>query len=311
MLQTLLLSTLNAASDDTMAEMAEIAIGTDGAATYPYPELPMQDKFDVLFENKSGFDTILFWVNPRSKERVEQSTMPFPSYTTIGTYPGHQFVFALTSDTERILRRVIMSPYVDVVTLLPAERMQLIDEADKLEFHKQYYLRSGRRWKNYFPRDPLTYSHLNISHIGHTLRRQSAHAKYFQMTPKTHQLLIAHNSSLRQQLDTHKAGKSATPRGTQLKAIDQHEFAVDTHLILSYNHSEYYRDKSTHIIELDVLCTAPRVMRVKDFLSDDECEHLVELGRHVAMDRSTVGETKLSNDARSVQCALESACLRA
>eukprot|EP01084_Bolivina_argentea_P293117 504094_1 len=285
-------------TDDTIIELE---INTDATITQKYPELSMSQKFEVQFENKSGYDCILYWVNLGTGDYVEQAEMLFPSLTNIGTYPGHTFVYALKSDPSVILHSFTMSPYITIVTLLPKDRMDTINKNDKLQFYKNYYLKTGQYWQNYYPRNPLIYSYLNTTHIGQIITAKSNHTKYYKITANSGKQtsLISNNNTLSEQLKTHKAHTIAHG-DLKLSEIDHHEFEVKDHYIVTYNHSEFYRNKiDENNYKLNVLCTRPQVIQIFDFLSDDECEHLISIGMHSPMMRSTVGETKLTNTHRT------------
>ena len=283
-------------------DIVKIQVNTDGSTTNKYPELPMNKKIPVQFENKSGYDCMLYWVSMKTgkEELIAQAEMLYPSLTTITTFPGHKFVYTPKNDQTERIYEVIMSPYVTVVTLLPKERMETIDEQQKQLFYKNYYLQTGKHWKNYYPRDPLIYPHLNPTHIGQTIDANTKYTKYYKMTPEMEQELIINNDTFKNVLKEHK-DTTMPNKGADIAMIDHHEFELDDYYVLTYNHTEFYRAKVAENVSytLDVLCTKPSVMRVLDLLSDDECEHLMKIGLHSGLDRSTVGETQITNKFRT------------
>ena len=64
--------------------------------------------------------------------------------------------------------------------------------------------------------------------------------------------------------------------------------------VLRYNGSVFCQNfDEIENVELNVLCTAPRLVRMLNFLSDEECAHIIDIGNYLGLKRSTVSEAAL------------------
>ena len=64
--------------------------------------------------------------------------------------------------------------------------------------------------------------------------------------------------------------------------------------IIRYNGTVFCHDyDEIQTVELNVLCTAPRLVNILDFLSDEECDHIIQVGSYLGLKRSTVSEAAL------------------
>ena len=128
------------------------------------------NSLEVIFENQSGRKVELYWDD--NVKGVLQSELSHTSQITINTFIGHKFYFTPENSggsKENILYQVIMERHTGIVTLynerIMKERGQEF-ERKKNQFMREYFVNTGRKWKNYYPRDPVTHFMYNFTHIG-------------------------------------------------------------------------------------------------------------------------------------------------
>lgn len=133
-------------------------------------KLKHPNALEVIFENQSGRKVELYWDD--NVNGVLQSELSHTSQITINTFIGHKFYFTRYGSggkKENILYQVIMEQHTGLITLynerIMKERGQEF-ERKKNQFMRQYFQNTGRKWKNYYPREPITHFMYNFTHIG-------------------------------------------------------------------------------------------------------------------------------------------------
>ena len=153
--------------DDTIS----LEIGSDGEQREAdTQQLKHPNALEVVFENQSGRKVELYWDD--NLNGVLQSELSHTSQITINTFIGHKFYFTpygSGGNKRNKLYEVIMERHTGLVTLynerIMRERGQEF-EREKNEFMRDYYSKTGRKWKNYYPREPISHFMYNFSHIG-------------------------------------------------------------------------------------------------------------------------------------------------
>ena len=150
-------------SDDTVS----VEIDSKGQQK---ESLKNPNSLEVIFENQSGRKVELYWDD--NVNGVLQSELSHTSQITINTFIGHKFYFTPANSNgskENVLYQVIMEKYTGLVTLynerIMAERGQKFEQ-EKNQFMREYFANTGRKWKNYYPREPITHFMYNFTHIG-------------------------------------------------------------------------------------------------------------------------------------------------
>jgi prolyl 4-hydroxylase len=64
------------------------------------------------------------------------------------------------------------------------------------------------------------------------------------------------------------------------------------------NNDDTFDDNFLHF-DLNVVCTSPRVVTLDNVLSPDECEHIIQVGSYIGLQRSTVTESALLTQDRT------------
>lgn len=162
----LLFSILRADNANDDEEMVQIQVNADGEQEKPkHP-----NALDVIFENQSGKPVDLYWDD--SKEGVLQGFLAHTNQITINTFLGHRFYYApanTTNTKEQKLYEVIMEEHTGLVTLYDPDTMAERGkdfERKKSVWMKEYYERTGRRWHNYWPREPITHHYYQVAETG-------------------------------------------------------------------------------------------------------------------------------------------------
>ncbi len=125
---------------------------------------------EVIFENQSGKKVSLYWDD--SINGVLQSELSHTSQITINTFLGHRFYFTpqdSNGSTSDQLYAVTMEQHTGLVTLYNEEIMKERGaefEAQKNLFMKEYFEKNGRKWKNYYPMEPITHFMYDFENIG-------------------------------------------------------------------------------------------------------------------------------------------------
>ena len=128
------------------------------------------NSLEVIFENQSGRKVELYWDD--NVNGVLQTELSHTSQITINTFIGHKFYFTPAKSggsKENVLYQVIMEKHIGLITLynqrVMKERGQEF-EREKNQFMRDYFANTGRKWKNYYPRQPITHFMYNFTHIG-------------------------------------------------------------------------------------------------------------------------------------------------
>ncbi|ETO33104.1 hypothetical protein RFI_04002, partial [Reticulomyxa filosa] len=219
-----------------------------------------------------------------------------------------------------------MDKYVALVTLLTPEQMARRNEdfeREKSEWMKQYFENSGQPWRNYYPRGPVEHFMFNITHLGQQFESISHHP-YFKICPEA---LVT--EAIREGLERAQSHIS----NMSLYQDEQHVFVQDKYVHVIWCRNRTSLDRSTldekeemylqmarsqgstatqkwddldETLDLVVVCDEPRVIRVDHFISEDECDHVISVGKSLGLKRSTVSEEALeSEDRTSSTCWLE------
>ena len=156
--------------------------------------------------------------------------------------------------------------------------MVLMDPSDGMVSHKaqwmsEYFQRTGRKWRNHYPREP-------IAHFYH-------HAEQGE---------IIQIATDRTQFHVCKGGEDE---------IDDEEIPQiedDVFYIGRINGNTYCRSKMADAMGIINICAhGPHAFRIFNFLSDDEMEHIINLGKIKGLKRSTVSEEKTRTLNRTSQ----------
>lgn len=206
---------------------------------------------------------------------------PFEA-TSTASHPGHRFVFGSLDDPPTVLHRVFIKqdvntyfydPYLvesNPETTNQNLKRELDDEglakyekwSDTIKFSEQYEAFTGRPYlANYLRRRPRHFM-WPADHFGQQHWVETRETHFHQLPPD--ELLGRINSS---------------PSERRLQK-------GDAPLLSQYRDPNH----STLNMTLKVISCAPRVLEVKDFLSQTEIDHVLKIAAGVTLSRSTIGD---------------------
>jgi len=235
-------------------------------------KVEQESGFDVEFINESDEVVNLYWDD--GSDGVFMSEMKPKQRLPMNTFNDHRFYWTPTENSYEKLDINVMTPAIGTYILKDKEtraRIKAEYEQEKREFMDAYYQRNGIRWGNVYPRDPVTHFMHNITNIGQKITVKSNYTRY------------------------NKCDINEYSNKDDIKTVESDGYYYDKMNELKwryYNNTYYCRNNKEIEIELEVLCTKPKVMRILNFLSDDECESIINLGIKHGLERSTVGQGK-------------------
>lgn len=145
-----------------------VELGTDGEVKKEKTKHP--NSLEVIFENQSGNTVEVYWDD--SKDGVLQGTLDHTNQITINTFLGHRFYYTPKNSSgskDNVLYTVTMEEHTGLITLynekIMAERGEEFERKRGI-WMKEYYEKSGRRWQNYYPRDPVTHFYYDVQETG-------------------------------------------------------------------------------------------------------------------------------------------------
>ncbi|ETO16881.1 hypothetical protein RFI_20458, partial [Reticulomyxa filosa] len=290
-----------------------------------------KDELSLFFlKNKKIKKKDLWWES--EEERIFQGTMEVSETTPINTYISHKFCFTPYGDKDTILYRVTMYKHTDLITLLSPEEMRDRDEKFEQEVLRFLFLIGCKKKKNFGVEKTKKQKKKKKSESMNVTSPQlyacaSDHA--FVMTDEM-------EGQLQSQLDTLTANKKKAEQNAHIenddeaancckmyrfllksKAIDIASFDLMEPIIvnqsLQFVHVCVYvcvvytcaiqesHPNAVKEYELEVLCTSPKLVLINDFLSEEECQHIIELGQVIGLKRSTVSEEAIVTTDRTSQ----------
>eukprot|EP01084_Bolivina_argentea_P273187 465286_1 len=288
-------------ADDTVSVEVEAETAATNAVE-PEPEpVKHPNALEVIFENQSGKKVELYWDD--NINGVKQADLTHTAQITINTFIGHRFYFTpegSEGSKDTVLYSTVMEQAVGLITLynerIMRERGQEF-ERTKSQFMRSYFSKTGRRWQNYYPRDPITHFMYNFTHIGQEIKAASNHTKWTLCDRDTIDQVIPSIIEQQTAFEPTKVNKT-TPDFFRAETDDfEVIFYTDIHDTDHY----YCRDKNSEDLEvtINVLCTGPKVAYFEGFLTDDECEHIKYMGTQIGLKRSTVSEEALTTEDRT------------
>ena len=245
-------------------------------------------------------------------------------FQVINTFYGHEFFYTPFDNEDEVLYSVRMENHIDMIELLTKEEMAQRDQEfleQKNSFMKEYFQETGRRWKNYYPRDPVTHFMYNITNIGQILNPQTEYIPYDYCPSILNEIaeaqLILNN--LEEQENEYKMNQFNKLNEERIKNEEAnkddrnwfHHVPVYNAFVDYFKDSKYDLDlkiiryngtvlcqnlnvnEEDKIIPMQVLCTEPRVVSIGRFLSEAECEHIIQVGHYLGLRRSTVSESAI------------------
>ena len=109
-----------------------------------------EQQMKVTFDNYYGQTVELFWDN--NKKGEFQQEMVANARATVNTFLGHRFYF-VEKGSDIVIHETIVTKGINWVKLYPLDAMK----AEKSKWMHEYFKRTGRMWKNYYPRGPITH----------------------------------------------------------------------------------------------------------------------------------------------------------
>lgn len=214
----------------------------------------------LSFRNLCNRPLILYWKNVNTGDYKFQGQLGPGEQTGFQTYPGHQFIWSeVHSDppvplqTFQIDEETLVYPFVDSTTTKKA-----LDELNKeLDFREEYYEKNGFDWiGTTYPRPPVTLYMHRPKYIGEKFSVQiNDTGAYHYTCPEDN-----FKDCLQKQSTNHADLSIATQEGPES-------------------------------LELEVMSTHPRVFRIKNFLSEFECDYIINQATP-KLHRSTTGHGK-------------------
>jgi hypothetical protein len=259
--------------------------GTPPASTRVAP------KFEGLagkFINMSNKRLKLMWEpNAGGTASVIRHYTPFSSGGS-GTFPGHRFWFAPEDDTSERLEFIVVEDYPEnlyyydpynvegdkaqteknLKVLTSDERKEYDTWRKTLLFSDQYRNFTGRSYLSNYLRDPPGHFMYRADYFGqeHWVTTKETHFETIPPLVEMDPIMVRGEK---------RKLKDSDPRIMQ-------EFRV--------------KDQQVMNMTLKVLSCAPRVFEIKNFLSEAEVNHIVELASGIDLKESTTGDVGSNRD---------------
>ena len=257
--------------------------------------LPLFAQIEVILENESGQTVGLFWYN--GKDAIPIGLIEHSHQTTITTLQGHRFYFK-PKGSDTILQESIIEEDTARITLYPPGNLSDIHK-EREKWFKKYYQETGRQWKNYWPRDPVTYYYHKaeqgqIIHVS-TDRTKFHICKDGELTAADIEQLDKIESDWNNDLESKLPPKCAEKPGNEnCKAVPpSFQIENDLFFIGRMNKTTYCRPKIIGVANvtfeiINICAHGPHAFRIFNFLSDDEMEHIKVLGQFNGLSTSMV-----------------------
>ena len=248
----------------------------------------------VIFENLSSQTVQLWWANPTGHDALQGTLKPSETFT-VNTWMGHNFYFTpegTKGTMEDSLYSVMMESTARIVLYDEMERT-----AARSRFNREHFHRTGREWKNFWPREPVTHPY-HRAKIGEKIVKESDRSQFF----------VCIDDQLDQEtisaLDAMEEMSEWDPKTNPAPPAFQVE--NDGYFIGRMNGTTYCREKMDpeQLLSWDLIniCDqGPNAFRIYNFISDDEIEHIKNLGMDLGMTRSTQGAEKIMSATRTSQ----------
>jgi len=261
-----------------------------------YPNATEQDPIKKLetsfrgqfgkFINMSPNAVRVYWISNSGGKQYIADLAPFGAAGT-ATYPNHRFVVTERNNPDNILRHWTIKEFNSLYKYDPYESLEKAKEElksgefklyklqhDNLAFDKMYRYKTGRQWlalygrkhKPMFPMWPADY-------FGQTFQVITNETHFISQPPD----------------DLAKAQLSSAPTARDLEI---------RHQLQSYRSPD-----PTLVLNMTVLSVAPRVFEIRNFLSQEEVTHMLELAMGVTLSRSTTKATSSATSEESTSDA--------
>eukprot|EP00486_Rosalina_sp_Unknown_P012887 CAMPEP_0201582540 /NCGR_PEP_ID=MMETSP0190_2-20130828/86793_1 /ASSEMBLY_ACC=CAM_ASM_000263 /TAXON_ID=37353 /ORGANISM="Rosalina sp." /LENGTH=323 /DNA_ID=CAMNT_0048022667 /DNA_START=82 /DNA_END=1050 /DNA_ORIENTATION=- len=296
-----------------------VEIGTDGEIKTEEPKHP--NGLEVIFENQSGKSVELYWDD--SKEGVLQGELDHTNQITINTFLGHRFYYTPANSSgskENLLYEITMMEHTGLVTLynekIMSERGAEFERKKGL-WMKEYYDKTGRRWQNYYPREPVTHNYYQVNETGQVIEVSSSrtHFEVCQDGDLSDADIATLDTMEQEWLSDEKNTKISEkceedPEDESCKKVPpSYQSENDDMYFGRMNGTTYCRPKvdgndnsNNMTFEIINICAhGPVAFRIFNFLSEAEMEHIKMVGSFIGMKRSTVSEEALETIDRTSQ----------
>jgi len=244
---------------------------------------PKYNGVGVKFYNLAPYEVDYFWEGGVNMKLRQGYLEP---YQAVGTcsFPGHVFFMTKANDPNKVLKSFriesgtalyVYDPIADGSmkrsSLTKKQLERYYEQLTNLNFAKEYKEFTGSEWLAMFPKARPTHKmfradYFNQVHTVHTNETQ------YQLWPSDNMI------------DTRVDYEHKSVEIVEESQIRPHDI---------------YRKSGELQLELKVLSVAPRVFEIKNFLSDVEVDHILELGKKITLAESTVGQTKSKGRQKS------------
>jgi len=143
-------------------------------------------------------------------------------------------------------------------------------QAERQKFLQDYYKREGRPWVHYWPRPKPIHHMYGADFEGQTWTIESSNTKYIPCPNMT----------------------CSAESGEQVCSVVEPEEGVDpNYREVRSEHCEQSDEGETLELEIELICDSPRAYRIRNLLSDYECDQIIGKGFELGFKRSTVADT--------------------
>jgi len=237
---------------------------------------PHYSGFAIKVYNLSPQYLQLWWVNEKTTGSGVKLSLIHP-YQAKGTasFPGHQFFLTPKDDPQTVLKRFSIDPTNPITVYDPVEdgmlnvgnlnandRKQYYAQLTSLSFAKKYKEFTGIEWLAMFPKSRPTHKMWRADYFDQ---------KHTVVTNETHYVFWPPANNLEEVDYMHK----------QLSDIETEQLRK----------CDAYRQAGHLTLNLTVISCAPRVFEIRNFLSDVEVDHILELAGVMSLSESTTGSS--------------------
>ena len=171
-----------------MSERQSVEIKVDGEIRDEIEDvIPTSNKHlsNVRFTNRIAETVEIYYANPNGQGEL-QHILESGTTKFIDSWVDHMFYFTPIGSNggkDTLFDEVVMDQstgFVDIYDVSDIKGKELQQEA--IRFQKKYYEDHGRRWENWWPREPIIHHLHQVDHIGDVIQVTSDRSQFHRCT---------------------------------------------------------------------------------------------------------------------------------
>jgi len=232
---------------------------------------PADPAMHATFWNYDKMEVSLWWDD--HKEGIHQGDIPSERKIDINTFIGHKFFFTPKTNRKKRLHNVIMQKYEPHYYLYSEKRRKELNaekQKERQQFLQSYYKENGRPWVHFWPRPKPIYHMYGADFEGQTWTIESKETRYVPCANIT----------------------CSAESGQEVCSAVEAEEGVDVNYReVQSEHCEQSEEGESIELEIELICDSPRAYRVRNLLTDYECDQIIAKGFELGFKRSTVADS--------------------